>query len=426
MNDNISDGEIIIDVSESELKEATKEDLEVVLNPSKPSNLIEKTASLWKYNPIPSDEPEPFEEYISSHYENDSVSVTGARVRGKKHKHDGTNCDDWFEFDTSDDWIIAAVSDGAGSKKFSRIGAMESCKAAVSFIKEKLAEVPKEMVLKLSLPLGKSEFMESCGYFASIIQDAVIYASDAVKDAFESRKSKFEYLRIIDRDMELKDFSGTLLLSMMIPLKIENETEYFVLTCQIGDGMICSVDRSAEYDKALRLLGEPDSGAYSGETDFLTSEKMQQKERLMSKTKVMRGKTSVIMLMSDGVADDYFPNQPELLRLVMDLELNGVIKVSDGNEDDIVLDDIPEPLSYPWVNDNEKLIPIQYSKNIFEKTECSISDMWNNKSLIKKASLESYNIELPEEKKDRLLRWLDNYSERGSFDDRTLLIIETK
>lgn len=430
-DEKISEDEKIIDINAEDMHSVTDTEFEEYINPSanndEPENAVDRAAALWQYKPIPADEPEPYEEYISSHSENGGIKITGARVRGKKHKHDGTNCDDWYETAVSGNWTIAAVSDGAGSKKFSRIGAMESCKAAVTYIKEKLDATPSDMNDKLSLPMNEAAFMEGCSYFAAMIQDAVDKAYEAVKAAYEERKTKFEYLKLIDRDLEFKDFSGTLLLCIILPVTVEEHTEYFAAACQIGDGIICSVDRSSEFDKALRLLGTPDNGAYSGETDFLTSAAMRKKETLMSKTKIMRGKTSCIMLMSDGVADDYFPNSPELLRLFLDLELNGILKTPEtvSGESEVSCENIPEPVSYPWVNDNEKLIPVQYTKRVAESTGKSLEELWNESSLIKQASLENFSTELPENSDERLLRWLDNYFERGSFDDRTLLILET-
>ncbi|MBR6600005.1 MAG: protein phosphatase 2C domain-containing protein [Oscillospiraceae bacterium] len=429
----LSGDEVIIDIDSSQLKSVSEEELKKYLEgkPDIPKNendkqeLMDKSAFLWQYKPVNDEEPEPFEEYISSHYINGDIRITGARVRGKKHKHDGTNCDDWFEYDTAGEWTIAAVSDGAGSKKFSRIGAMVSCKAAIAHMKEELEKVDNEIVQKLSLPISDPEFMSGCGCFASIIQDAVIKAYDAVKDAFEDRKTKYEYLKVIDRDMEFKDFSGTLLLSAVIPVMVSEKKEYFVVACQIGDGMICSVDRNQPFDKALRLLGEADSGAYSGETDFLTSESMRKKENLMGKTKIMRGASSAVILMTDGVADDYFPNSPQLLRLVLDLELNGVLSIpaTDKSCEEEIRCKIPEPICYPWVNDNEKMIAVQYASRISDCTGCTIAQMWDDPSLISESSLCNFEDELPESEEELLLRWLDNYVERGSFDDRTLLIL---
>ena len=244
-------------------------------------------------------------------------------------------------------------------------------------------------------------------------------------EAFEERRTKNEYSKLLGRELEFKDFSGTFLICIAIPVIVEDHKELFAVSCQIGDGIICSVDRNADFDKALRILGQPDSGKYSGETDFLTSESMKRKETLMTKTKIMRSRTSAIMLMTDGVADDYFPNMPELLRLYLDLELNGVLDIPEQDENsEEKAYTIASPVSYPWVNDNEQLVAVQYASSVAESAGITTEQLWNDKNLIRKASLESFKTELPETRKDRLLRWLDNYTQRGSFDDRTLLICE--
>lgn len=421
-----SDDEII-DIEADDLSSVTEADLREYMDPLSvfdTLNITEKTAFLWQYKPVPEDEPEPFDEYSSSEEDFDGGRITAARVRGKKHKHDGTNCDDWYEYGFSGKWKILAVSDGAGSKKFSRIGAKEACLSSVSYLKEKLSEISDDITAKLSLPLDDPAFMEGCGSFASMLQDAVINSQEAVKSAFEERKTKFEYLKILDRDLELKDFSATFLICIIYPVMIGENKEYFAASVQVGDGIICSIDRNSSFEKALRLLSQPDNGAYSGETEFITSESMGHKENLMGKTKIMRGRSSAFMLMTDGVADDYFPNSPELLRLYLDLQLNGIIDTVSSDPDASVPENIPEPLSYPWVNDNEQKISVQYSGRITEITGETLESLWNSPGVIDKASLISFGTELPDKRSERLKRWLDNYTERGSFDDRTLLICE--
>jgi hypothetical protein len=85
---------------------------------------------------------------------------------------------------------------------------------------------------------------------------------------------------------------------------------------------------------------------------------------------------------------------------------------------------IPDPLVHPWVNDNDRKVMCQYAKRIAERTGCDPETLWKNTALIKKASLANSDPDLPAERKERLLRWLDNYTERGSFDDRTLVLLE--
>ena len=93
------------------------------LSNSSERDLMQYTSSLWKYKSIPSEIPESEKEYINESHTIGNFQVIAARVRGKKHKQDGSNCDDWFETENIDGIFVSAVSDGAGSKKFSGIGA---------------------------------------------------------------------------------------------------------------------------------------------------------------------------------------------------------------------------------------------------------------------------------------------------------------
>lgn len=393
------------------------------------NDVLKHTASMWKYNPIPTDEPEPFEEYISKKILLENNIVFGARVRGKKHKHDGSNCDDWFEIENIGDISIIAVADGAGSKKFSRIGAMESCKSSVNYIKDNINKYLKEETFfkNLSSNIKSEEFVSSCSILANLIQNAVIVAYEAVEKAFEDRKAKYDYLKLIDRDMQFKDFSGTLLLAIIIPVLVNENEEKLIVSFQIGDGMIVAINKDANYEGCINILGNIDSGEFSGETDFLTSEKMKKKEVLMSKTKILRKPISEIFIMTDGVADDYFPSLPQALRLYMDLVVNNLIEIdSDEELEKDMAQNIPEPLYYPWVNNKNESIPIQYTNKIMEKLKTSIENVWNKKSILKFASFALKDSIKDKDIENRLIKWLDNYTERGSFDDRTLVIYTNK
>ncbi len=61
------------------------------------------------------------------------------------------------------------------------------------------------------------------------------------------------------------------------------------------------------------------------------------------------------------------------------------------------------------------------------ETGTDLRGLWENRfgDIIRSASLESFHISNGGGKEERLSVWLDNYVERGSFDDRTLLVINT-
>ena len=162
----------------------------------------------------------------------------------------------------------------------------------------------------------------------TVVGDKSVYgkiASELQTDEMCIRDSA--YTASLGRNPTLADMGSTFLAALVVPLEINGGHENFVLSAQIGDGCICAIDRNAGHENCFRLLGEADSGAYSGETDFL-SEKNVSEGAIARRTRISRGKSDIIMLMSDGVADDYFPAQPQMKRLCLDLMLNGIIPVS--------------------------------------------------------------------------------------------------
>lgn len=390
-------------------------------------DVIAHTAAMWKYNPVP-ESPEPYPESISGFAASAGFSVTAASVRGKKHKHDGSNRDDSFAFEIIDGMAVAAVSDGAGSKAFSRIGAKAACEAVIKYSKIRLGAIKRDFPnfrMDLGGDIGSADFGKVCSQIAEMLRGSCAEAFAAVEAASEKRLKNPEFESALDRKPELKDFSCTLLAAVFIPVETKNGREYLTASIQVGDGMIAAVDENA--DSALIILGDADSGSFAGETEFITSEQFRNPESLMSRTKVRRGKLTSFLMMTDGVADDYYPNNPQLLRLALDLKLNGIMPVTEaegtaGSADTAV----PEPVSYPWVNDGDVLYALQYAKNVLSETGLTLEDLWKNKALQKKASLSGFGIVHEKDCAEMLTVWLDNYVERGSFDDRTLLMINTE
>lgn len=394
--------------------------------------VTEHTASLWKYLPIPSDEPDPAPEYINGTIKFPGSTVIAARVRGKKHKHEGTNCDDWYEVASYERMTFIAVSDGAGSKKFSRIGARESCKAAVGFLVssfEKLFSDRPELRNNITLSLAEPKCMEACGILANTVQQSIIKAREAVEAAFYSRKTNPEYEKVLGRGLQLKDLSGTLLIAVIIPIS-ELTKEHLVISCQIGDGMIAILNSEGDFPNSMKLMGVPDSGDFSGETDFLTSSQMTSIETLQHRTKISRTIVDTVMVMSDGVADDYFPNETQMHRLYFDLVVNGILDKQLKQTTLATLTPtqmklfkrIPDPLIYPWVNDQSIRIPVQYMNRVLESTGLTLEDVWRDQTVLNLARLELEKSEECTDASETLKSWLDNYVERGSFDDRTLVV----
>ena len=384
------------------------------------------TASLWKYLPVPAEEPEPAPETLRLYQKYGGGVVTAARVRGKKHKHEGTNCDDWYEVSGFQNLLFAAVSDGAGSKRFSRIGARESCRAAAGCLRRELEGLwTPALAADAALDIGEPRCMAACTALAGAVQRSVLKAREAVEAAFYTRVTDPAYEAVLGRPLELRDLSATLLVTVVIPSGAGGR---LVISCQVGDGMIALVDRKGPFDGSVRLMGTADSGEFSGETEFLVSPKMSSLEALQSRTKLSWSRSDLLLMTTDGVSDDYFPHETELRRLYFDLVANGILEGESSGE---LTEErlrlcrkLPQPLSYPWVNDQRVQVPLHYTRRILETAGLTREDLWRDGTALAAARAElEEQLALPDPAR-RLERWLDNYVERGSFDDRTLVIAE--
>jgi hypothetical protein len=126
------------------------------------------------------------------------------------------------------------------------------------------------------------------------------------------------------------------------------------------------------------------------------------------------------------VADDYFPADPGLARLYADLALNGVILPAGNSEgatpraDSLPADiDSDVPLATAEGNISVRL---RSSALYASSLGCRPLDLATSPDLLRAGARDTPLGKLPTAE-DRLLRWLDAYQVRGSFDDRTLVVL---
>ena len=289
-------------------------------------------AALWQYRPVPPEEamPDPYPEYAcrlipGAH----GLRLVAARARGKKHKHEGTNCDDWFEIATCGAWNLIAVADGAGSKRFSRIGAKTACEVAVTSLRTALDEVrlaPRRWtdIATVFARDEQDEFVQTdLRLVGNTVRQAVVKAFQAVQQAAAVRCGSERHQHALGgRDIEVNDLAATLLLVAQTVVEDEAGQPYdLAMSVAIGDGVIGALSG----DGHVHLMMEADQGQFSGETEFLSARTVEP-ARLNHRLRLFIGRPRrAFLVMTDGVADDYFPNDPGLARLFGDLALNGLV-----------------------------------------------------------------------------------------------------
>lgn len=386
--------------------------------------VMEHTASIWQYKEIIDNGTEMHSEYHEKRTVTPFAEVIGARVRGKKHKHEGTNCDDYFETAVTDDCVIIIVCDGAGSKPLSRIGSRVSAESAATYLRTRTTELFAKMpALKsgLAADLSSAEFMSACGRIAPLVQEAAREAFAAQQKTLGELYEDKKYEDALGRKPVIGDLSTTFLAAVIVPVEVDGKPQTFMACVQIGDGCICAIDSTADSTHCLKLMGEADSGAFSGETDFL-SEKNSKTEVIGAKTRISRGNSDTVLLMSDGVADDYFPALPMMERLYLDLCLNGILPM--GGAHDGKGGEDPAPIRFRSVSLTQQSVALQYAKQLLgDKSETAMAALWDKRDMLWCHSLEAFRMNIGDTPEERLRVWLDNYNERGSFDDRTLTVV---
>ncbi len=399
---------------------------------------VAPAAALWQYLPVPPEEklPDPHPEHVcrlmpGGH----GIRLVAARARGKKHKHGGTNCDDWFEIATCGAWNLIAVADGAGSKRFSRVGAKTACEMAVTTLRTALGEVqlaPRRWTDTTTVFArdAQDEFVQTdLRLVGDAMRQAVQTAFQKIQEAAAVRRGSERHQHVLDgRDIEVNDLATTLLLVAQTDVQDEAGGFYdLALSVAIGDGVVGAVS----WEGKIHLMMEADHGQFSGETEFLSARAVEP-ARLNRRLRMFIGRPRrAFLVMTDGVADDYFPNDPGLARLFGDLALNGLVALPPGvgSETEATPTDIaPLPVETLTVA-GERLAaegrqPLalysvaRYAEHLGVPIERVIADP----ALLQRGCRPD---PLPgDDAAERLLAWLDAYQVRGSFDDRTLVIAE--
>ena len=232
--------------------------------------------------------------------ENGKVKIFGASRRGRSHAHVGAPRDDDFQIKTDDitGWIYLVVADGAGSAKYSRMGAKLACEV----VAQKLPDLIKNEKFQEALTR-----LESNPGFGEVELEQLRKSAYYVlpKAAHEAFKSLNELVSTTKEKSELRDFATTLL--CVITRKIHDRQ--LIISFAIGDGAIAVYD--AGNSANTHLMNTPDSGEFAGQTRFLTMKSIfANSQEIMARIRILCVPDyTAIMLMTDGVSDAKFETE---------------------------------------------------------------------------------------------------------------------
>jgi len=418
---------------------------EATLNPPSPRPQPSDAVG-WSWHPVPGVESEPDpapEDANNSELLPNGMLVVGARTRGKKHKLEGTHCDDCYAWGSSGQWTIVAVADGAGSKRVSRVGARLSCERAVEFLAERLVSIGA-----VELPTTRSTWIEAIqrdsdgNFVSSVLREvqshmvaALREGKTSVRTAYELRKDQGEWTRILERELELKDLRSTLLITLVHPIYFDGEERYLCMHLQVGDGaaVACYGSSSAgRFSFHFQPLAAPDSGPFSSETEFLVD--FEDWGRAQMRVGVLPAPLKWLFCMTDGVDDVFEPRSGRGYSwLLGELLLNQVLGCHG--------DDTAEPLPELRARILGALDSAQQSRTVrllkdpepirildvglfAHAMQTTVDELLADPAIFHQSVKIASPVCESQHASQRLLAWLDGKDVKGEFDDRTLVIVQ--
>ncbi len=232
-------------------------------------------------------------------------AILGASRRGLSHQHEGKFREDGLAGVVIHGWHLAAVTDGGGSYALARVGARIAAEAALAGMGERAS---------LSVSPGEQALAE-------ILRAGLQAGYNALFTEADRRVGT-------QPPATIKDLRTTLLLAAHREL---GNGEHLVGGAQVGDGIVVARCGNAALDNESPLLwlGRPDTGPSGNEVLFLQDVQpsawespAEGRERIYVRR--VRGEHVYCLAMTDGVADDFLPNEQNLWRLERTL-LNDVL-----------------------------------------------------------------------------------------------------
>lgn len=290
-------GEVLLSVSyhyasePGQLRHAT---VKLTINPD--------PKKMWQNLPTPVDAPYPRPDTDCAALTDEHFRILAASKRGRSHAHVGSFRDDDFRIAqvARTGWQIAVLADGAGSAKYSRQGAATICELATARLcaalsNERGAAVDEAVQVYQS---DRSTDANLRSVLSGVVGNAAYYAAKGIMDECAAVK---DTLQAVPRD-----YASTALIAIC------KRYPFGVLAAAywVGDG---AVGVYSEED-GITLLGEVDSGEFSGQTRFLEAAEVAQ-EALLRRTRfVLSDNMTALVLMTDGVSDPRFETEARLSR----------------------------------------------------------------------------------------------------------------
>lgn len=285
--------------------------------------------SLWKEKDPPKSAPyqKPNGVCESGDVPGDApLKVLAASLRGRSHAHNALFRDDDFKTRLAEkpgDWSFVAVSDGAGSAKFSRKGSEIACETVVAELARLVGDNREKLEEKIRALVGqKRSENDGAGYseddVASLGFDKFFWVAlhKACSEISEEAKRRTQEDKPA-KDYALRDYSATLLCVAFKRFEKTDATPAYwaIFSYWVGDGglAIVGADSLPDHPFDARLLGTPDGGESAGQTRFLAFDQVASEDGKTTPAEIRRrvkltvaSDFTALVLMSDGLTDPLF------------------------------------------------------------------------------------------------------------------------
>ncbi|WP_332848764.1 PP2C family serine/threonine-protein phosphatase [Massilia sp. S19_KUP03_FR1] len=259
---------------------------------------------MWQNLPPPVDAPYPRTDTDCAALTDEHFRILAASKRGRSHAHVGSFRDDDFRIAqlAGSGWQIAVLADGAGSAKYSRQGAAIICEQATARLTAALSgergAMLDEAVASYDQDRSEEAALALRTVLSGVVGNAAYYAAKGIMDECAAVK---DTLQAVPRD-----YASTALIAICkrYPFGILSAAYW------VGDGAVGVYS----VEDGITLLGDVDSGEFSGQTRFLEAAEVAQ-EALLRRTRfVLSNNMTALVLMTDGVSDPRFETEARLAR----------------------------------------------------------------------------------------------------------------
>ena len=200
---------------------------------------------------------------------------------GTSHKDQDMPCQDYGDYCILGDLIIGAVADGAGSAKYSDVGAKLAVKTTLKYLKYGIIESPRSR----ECDHEKFDFILSDQKTNKLLKLTILppefvlklFKKTMTKTTAGLRKEKAIELfvnTVKEVNIALKNEAnnnGYLINDLACTLLVFVATPHWIAAMQIGDGFIVVCPQDSEDDSDYKIIFKPDKGEFVNETTFVTS-----------------------------------------------------------------------------------------------------------------------------------------------------------